>query len=108
METKGLRYTRGDTFSFTLTLTDIDTSSINNIFFTAKKNPTDSIFVFQKTLADGITDEGEGVYIVRVAPEDTCKVPAGVYVYDLELDIGNDVYTVIKGPLTLVQDVTTH
>lgn len=78
--------------------------------------------MIQKSLGNGITllgtstvsnDEGgteEAVtWQVRVAPEDTDDVAAGTtYEYDLEVHIGDDVYTVLMGSLTMTQDVTRN
>ncbi len=105
--TQELSMVRGDTFAFDIVLSDLDGTSISSIFFTAKKKATDATPIFQKSLEDGISLLEEGRYRVRVAPMDTDGVAAGKYVYDLQVGIGNDVYTILIGTLQIIQDVTT-
>ena len=98
---------RGDSLIFDLTLHDVETEDITAIVFSCKKNGTDGTYIFQKTLEDGITETTEeGTYQVRVAPEDTAGVDAGRYVYDLEITLGDNVYTISFGDLDILQDVT--
>ena len=104
---QNLSMVRGDTFSFDVVLADLDGETVSSIYFTAKKKATDNEAVFQKTLGDGITPMEETTYRVRVAPEDTKTLDAGKYAYDLQIGIGNDVYTLIMGNLQITQDVTT-
>ena len=105
-ETLNLSMVRGDTFSFDVVLSELDSSSIRSIYFTVKKKATDEAVVFQKSLGNGVTLVEEGTYRVRVAPEDTDGVAAGRYSYDLQIGVENDVYTVLMGALKIVQDVT--
>lgn len=101
---------RGDTFTFDVALNDIDPSSIRSLYFTVKRKATDSDAeaVVQKSLTDGITRiEGDDLrYRVRVAPADTDGVPARTYAYDIQIGIEEDIYTFVKGTITINQDVT--
>lgn len=102
---------RGDTFAFRADFTGIAPESITGIFFTCKKRGTDSDAnaIFQKSFDDGVwpIEDEPGSYWIRVAPADTREVAKGKYYYDLQFVInGRDVYTPIKGTLTLLQDVT--
>ena len=99
---------RGDTFSFDLRLSEVDGSSIRSIFFTVKRKATDADAVFQKSLENGVSLLEGTTYRVRVAPEDTQGVAAGKYVYDLQIGIEDDVYTVLMGAFQITQDVTTN
>ena len=62
--------------------------------------------VFQKSLDDGITKQGTGVYLVRISPEDTQEIDAGEYYYDLVIGVNGDVFTILKGILVIEHDVT--
>ncbi len=101
---------RGDTFSFDIVLNDVDPESISSLYFTVKRKDTDSDTdaVIQKSLSNGISKvEGEDIrYRVRVSPEDTENVAAKKYVYDIQIGVTNDIYTLIKGNLSIEQDVT--
>ena len=105
-EIQNLSMVRGDTFTFDVVLSDLEESTVTSIFFTVKKKATDGTVIFQKSLQNGITPTEENTYRVRVAPGDTSGVEAGKYAYDLQLGVGNDVYTVLMGSLQIVQDVT--
>ena len=50
--------------------------------------------------------QGNGYVSVRVAPEDTQEIEAGRYFYDYQIGIGEDRYTLMKGVLTIEQDVS--
>ena len=100
---------RGDTFAFLISLPDIDPVTVTSLIFTVKRKATDSDdeAVIQKRLGDGIepTDE-ERTWSVRVAPEDTDGVVAKKCVYDIQVGILNDVYTLMGGYFRIMQDVT--
>jgi hypothetical protein len=100
-----LSMVRGDSFAFDLRLTDFD-GVITDIAFTAKKRAKDTEAVIAKTFSDGVTKISEGVYRVRVAPQDTSNVEAGRYMYDIQVTMGEDVITPLIGYITIVQDVT--
>lgn len=101
---------RGDTIALGVELYDEDgtliTDDLDAAYFSCKTDPSDSDYVFQKSLTDGISKIEAGKYRVRVAPEDTKDLEPGSYFYDLEITIGSDVYTPLKGKLKLEQDIT--
>lgn len=107
MEYQSITMTKGDTLSFNVIVEDQDGNAmtVDTCFFTCKKLATDELKVFQKSLSAGISQE-DGVITVRVAPEDTRNVDAGEYYYDCEICVGDDVFTLMKGILTIEQDVT--
>ena len=105
MTKKNISMVRGDTLAFDIKLTDVE-ATVESIYFSCKQNYTEEEYVFQKSIADGVTEVDEDTYRVRVAPEDTANVAAGEYVYDLQLGLGADIYTLLMGRLTLKQDVT--
>ena len=106
--TQNLSMVRGDTLAFDVVLTDISAESITSLYFTVKKKASDETFIFQKSLTDGISLKEGTTYRVRVAPQDTSGVAGGKYAYDLQIGIGTDIYTLVMGSLTIVQDVTAE
>lgn len=107
MENKNITMTRGDTLSFNVEVMDQEENQINvdSAFFTCKKLGTEESNIFQKSLGAGIT-QLDDCLVVRVAPEDTREVQTGQYFYDLQLGVGSDIYTVMRGVLEIEQDVT--
>ena len=105
---KNIKMVRGDTFSFGIEYAFDDESSqdLETCYFSCKKNPNDEEYIFQKSLSDGISKVSNGKYRVRVAPEDTDDVEVGNYLYDLEFGLNGDIFTIIKGILTIENDVT--
>lgn len=99
---------RGDTFAFAVEIKDQEDQGItlDSAVFACKQDLTeDTPYLFSKSLGDGITSAGDGVYNVRVAPEDTADAEAGKYFYDLQVSVNGDVFTILKGVLALDQDV---
>ena len=98
---------RGDTLAFNAEIFDEngDPVTVDSAQFTCKKNPLGSETVFHKTLGSGIT-QSDGMLTVRIAPEDTKEADAGEYMYDFQIGIDHDIYTIKLGTLSILQDVT--
>lgn len=96
---------RGDTLAFAVEIEDLD-QDLDTCFFSCKSDPSDTEYVFQKSLDNGIEKDTIGKYKVRVAPEDTENVEPGKYYYDLQIGLNSDIYTVLKGQLEIVFDIT--
>lgn len=107
MENKNITMTRGDTLSFNVEVTDGDGEliEVDSAYFTCKKLSTDESNIFRKALGSGIT-QFDDCFVVRVAPEDTRNVDAGQYFYDLQIGVGDDIFTIMKGVLEIEQDVS--
>lgn len=106
-----ITFTRGDTFSFDVTLDGDQNLTVASMFFSARVKYDDTDYIFRKSIGDGITHTGEHSYRVRVAPEDTETMAKGRYYYDLQVGLGEgtvDIYTIIKGRLELLWDVTRN
>ena len=101
---QNITMTRGDTFAFGLEIVDLD-QDLDSCFFTCRHS-FDGEIIFQKSLTDGISMVETGLYRVRVAPDDTKRLDAGQYYYDLEISVNSDVFTLLEGVLTLDHDVT--
>ena len=105
-----LSMVRGDTLTFGVELEDengeLFTQDLETAFFTCKKSFDSDEAIFQKDLTFGISKVDTGKYVVRVAPADTEHIEAGKYYYDFEIGINSDIFTVLKGVLTVENDVT--
>lgn len=110
MEDKYIRMVRGDTLSFCLQLYDEEGApfgqDLERASFTCKSNRSDKRYLFQKSLSDGVSKVGQGSYAVRVAPSDTANAKPGKYFYDFEIGCNGDVFTVMRGVLEIMQDVS--
>lgn len=102
-------HVRGDTLAFGIQIEGC-TQDLDSAFFSVKKDLDDTEYIFQVQLGDGISkagsDTGSVYYTVRVAPELTETLEPGRYYYDVEVGINGDYFTVLRGILTILQDVT--
>lgn len=102
---KNLNLIRGDTLAFTIEIEGLK-ESLNSCYFSCKKNIDDNEYVFQKSLNNGIEEIETGKYKVRIAPSDTHDIQTGKYLYDLQIGIGQDIFTVMTGPLSIEKEIT--
>ena len=101
-----LEMVRGDTLAFDLVFEAGEADNVSSIIMTCRRRDTDPDYIFKKEIGDGVERTGENTYHVRVAPEDTENTVAGKYCYDVEVGIGEDIYTPLLGKLKIRQDVT--
>lgn len=106
-----LEMIRGDTLSFAFEVEfDEEPQKLGKADFTCKANYDDNDALFHKELEKGINfskqDGTKLYYIVRVAPEDTENLEAGMYYYDLQIELNGDVFTILNGALKIESDVT--
>ena len=106
-----LEMIKGDTLSFAFEVEfDEDPQKLEKADFTCKANFDDDDALFNKELEKGINfskqDGTKLYYIVRVAPEDTENLEAGMYYYDLQIELNGDVSTILNGSLKIESDVT--
>ena len=106
-----LEMIRGDTLSFAFEVEfDEAPQKLEKADFTCKANFDDNDALFHKELEKGINfskqDGTKLYYIVRVAPEDTENLEAGMYYYDLQIELNGDVFTILNGALKIEEDVT--
>ena len=99
---------KGDTLQFAIKATDQDGELIifDEALFTVKKNHADESNILQKSLDNGISLVDNNHYAVRIAPEDTENVEAGLYFYDLKVKVEPDVFTLMHGVLEIDQTVS--
>lgn len=101
---------KGDTFTIGIEIEfDDSPQKIDNAYFTCKSGSDDKI-LFQKSLNNGISfikqDGNKMYYRVRAEPNDTKKLEAGRYYYDLEIRTNGDVYTLLRGILKIEKEIT--
>ena len=96
---------QGDTFIFGININGLE-SDLSSAYFSVKKNYTDESYTLQKSLNNGIAKNEDGSYNIKVNPIDTENVEAGKYLYDVQIGIENDVFTILKGTLNIEQGVT--
>lgn len=96
---------QGDTFIFGVSISGLE-SDLSAAYFSVKKNYTDENYTLQKSLNNGITKNSDGTYNVKIDPEDTKNVDVGKYVYDLQIGIENDIFTILRGVLKIEYSVT--
>lgn len=105
MNDTNISMVRGDTLSFGMEFEGLN-QDLDSAYFTAKDSYLNPVPLFQKSIGDGITKVETGVYRVRVAPTDTDTATPGTYYYDLQVTLNGDVFTIMKGTLTIDYDVT--
>lgn len=106
-----LEMIRGDTLSFAFEIEfDEAPQKLEKAYFTCKMNYDDDDMLFHKELEKGINfskqDGTKLYYIVRVAPDDTYSLEAGMYYYDLQIELNGDVFTILNGVLKIEGDVS--
>lgn len=105
---KNIELTRGDSYGFNFEIADENDQEVglDAAYFSCKENPDDEQYIFQKTLGNGITKLNDGGYYVKIDPDETKELTQFGYYYDLEIRIGNDIHTPLKGRLSIKWDVT--
>ena len=101
-----IKMVKGDSLSFTIEIEELEVD-LDDAFFTVKNNEYDDVAQVKKSLNNGICKVDTNKYLVMLTPRDTKYLDTKSYYYDLEITVGDSVYTVIKGLFTLVQDITT-
>lgn len=102
---------RGDTLSFGFQITGLEGQRPDSIFFSCKENLEDATYIFSVSLGGGISERSYDAttdtltYGVRVSPELTEDVEYGKYFYDLQIDINDDILTLMKGKLSIEWEV---
>lgn len=103
--TYNIKMVKGDTESFGFELEGLE--NLDAAYFSCKRNSQDENYLFQKFLNSGITQKTENQYVVRIEPDDTALLEPGQYWYDLEISKNDDVFTIFRGVLELLPEITT-
>ncbi len=106
---KDIEMIRGDTLSIAF---GIDSEAVIDMSadtvgcaFSVKREVTDADCLFSKDKT-AVTTVSSNSFILRAAPEDTASLAEGFYPYDLQLTVGDDVFTLARGRLHIIADVT--
>lgn len=87
---KKIILTRGDTASILVSVKTLDDKDYDigsgTVTFTVRKSPNAQVAV-QK-----VADEN---HYITIAPEDTSSLDTGLYVYDIQLKEGDNIYTIV-------------
>ena len=102
--TYNIKMVKGDTESFGFELEGVE--NLDAAYFSCKRNSQDENYLFQKSLNSGITKESGNQYVVRIAPSDTALLEPGQYWYDLEISKNGDIFTIFRGVLDLLPEIT--
>lgn len=104
-----LEMTKGDTFTFGIEIKDLG-QVLETAYFSVKNNYDDTTPIFQKSIGNGIEldhiDVEDYYYSVRIAPNDTKNLEPKKYYYDLEINVNNDTFTLLKGILDISFDIS--
>lgn len=100
-----IKMVKGDTESFGFEIEGVE--NLDAAYFSCKRNSQDENYLFQKSLNSGITQRVENQYVVRIDPDDTALLDPGQYWYDLEISKNGDVFTIFRGVLELLPEITT-
>ncbi len=103
--TYNIKMVKGDTESFGFEIEGIE--NLDAAYFSCKRNSQDENYLFQKSLNSGITQRVENQYVVRIDPDDTALLDPGQYWYDLEISKNGDIFTIFRGVLELLPEITT-
>ena len=102
--TYNIKMVKGDTESFGFELEGVE--NLDAAYFSCKRNSQDENYLFQRSLNSGITKESGNQYVVRIAPSDTALLEPGQYWYDLEISKNGDIFTIFRGVLDLLPEIT--
>lgn len=104
---------KNDTLTFGFEIQGLEGQSPDNIVFSCKDTPDKDTYLFKVDRADHITEISYDpvtdirTYRLRIPPILTADLELGRYFYDLQINTNNDIYTLMKGRLTLEYQVTT-
>ena len=109
MTNKNFTLTRGDSLEFRLNFLDT-LQEPDELYFTVKDKSSDTTFVIQKSLDDGITrvydEEDETIsYDVYVPHTDTSDLKLLNYIYQILAVFGSDYETVAEGKVIITPEV---
>ena len=93
---------KGDTLAFNMEFSGLE-SDLSSAYFGAKTNPNANDYAFLIELNDGISKTSDGIYLVRLAPDDTSSLTSGIYYYSLKVGVSTDVYTIMFGQINIIE-----
>ena len=108
---QNIEMVRGDTLAFNFQLQGLGDTDPDAIIFSCADS-YGATPIFTADLTDGITrvdydsNTDTATYSVRIAPNKTAGQDITRYYYDLQAGIDGDVFTLMRGSLTLLNEVT--
>ena len=105
MEYQNITMIAGNTIAFNVEVNDENGEliEVESADFTCKKDLNGEEVLFHKSLGVGIS-QADGIITVRIAPEDTREADAGQYFYAFQIGIGNDIFTLMAGTLSIEEN----
>ena len=109
---RDIEFVRGDTMSFAFQVQGLGDQAPDSIVFTCKQTPETNYVLFSVSDEDNISlrsyDSEADIYtyVVRVPPALTHDLSLGRFFYDLQFIINGDVFTLLRGRLELLADIT--
>lgn len=111
---KNIMMVRGDTCVFNFQLTGLGSSASPTFEMACKTMPDNSVsnsFEISSTDGDIVLEEYDdetdtGTYSVCISPGDTSSLDIGRYYYDLQMTLDDNIYTLMRGRLELLYEVT--
>ena len=103
---------KGDTMSFGFQVQGLEGQTPSAITFTCKETPESEIELFSVDLTEHISESPYDserdirTYIVRIPPILTEDLELGRFFYDLQININNDIITLMRGRLSLEYEIT--
>lgn len=103
---------RGDTMSFGFQIQGLGGQTPRVITFTCKETPESDTDLFSVDLNDHIRERSYDsehdirTYVVRIPPILTADLELGRYFYDLQININNDIITLMRGRLSLEYEIS--
>lgn len=103
-----IEYTKGDSHQIQVK----DVGEIDRMYFTAKVS---NMVKIQKTYyadsragtSNGIELQEDGSYLITIEPRDTDNLKCNTkYSYDVQINVGKVKATIIKGQITLTEEIT--
>ena len=102
---KDIELTRKNSYGFNFSIKDLN-EEVTSVYLSCKEVPEDTRYVFQKSLNNGIKKLDDGSFYVKIEPNDTKDIDFTKFYYDLQVTIGEDVYTPLKGRIYIKWNVT--
>ena len=95
---------KGDTFSFTITFKNLQVD-LTTVRFGVKKDYSDTTFIIDKSLGNGITKISTGKYRVDFSASESANLDPDQYIFDLRFTLGSTVGTPLSGYLLVEESV---
>ena len=100
---QSIEMVRGDVMAFNFQLEGLGEVTPTFNFSCCKNYGEAPLFFGEVSLVE--SSDNANTYAVAVAPEDTADLDTGIYYYDLSFNDDGNIYTLMRGSLTLLPNV---